>query len=232
MSTLGLSTLGLGWFTNVVEFAPDESLQVVAEPRSHAGDGVSAIQNRLKQHGCQATGDTKLDNIEGIGPVRMQLFSAAGFVHVHDIRDLPDEGAALARLEEAVQTMGAHPETWQRAVRLCMGVVSKLRNPDAAPFVPEHLACPITLDLMDHPVVTSTGHTYERWALDKLIDTNMKDDLPPVDHTNTPIRPMRVTHQPSPTDYYATNYAMKDAIGYYKRHGMRFDILLKSSFRR
>ena len=179
-------------------------------------------------------GDTKLDNIEGIGPVRIQLFSAAAFVRVRDIRDLPDEDAVLVRLEEAVRTLDIPLETWERRVKLCMGVVAKLCNPDAAPFTPEHLVCPITYDLMDHPVVTSTGHTYERWAIEKHIDIKMKAGLPPVDHTNAPIHPLCATPTNSPlapSNYCATNHAIKGALGYYKRHGMRFNILLKSPFR-
>lgn len=176
-------------------------------------------------------GDTKLDNIEGVGPVRTRLFSAAGFAHVHDVRDLPDEEAVRARLEEAAQTLEADPETWQRTVNLCMGVVAKLRNPDAAPFVPEHLACPITYEIMAHPVVTSTGQTYERRAINKHIENKLKAGSQPVDHTNTPIHPLGTASPSEPSSYYVTNYAVKHSIGYYMRHGMRFNILLKSPFR-
>lgn len=179
----------------------------------------------------QTMGDTKLDNIEGVGPVRTRLFSAAGFVRIHDVRDLPDEEAVRARLEKAVCSLEADPVTRQRTVNLCMGVIAKLFNPDAAPFVPEHLACPITYEVMAHPVVTSTGQTYEKQAIKEHIENKMTAGSQPVDHNNTPIYPLGTASPNKSSSYYVTNYAVKHAIGYYMRHSMRFNILLKSAFR-
>ena len=185
-------------------------------------------------------GDTRLDNIEGIGNVRMELFSAAHLQLVRDIQDL-DEDTVRRRLEEAVQTLSADqqgvpvpPETWRRRVALCMSAAVKIQSPhEAASFAPEHLTCPITFELIIDPVVTSTGHTYERSAIELIIGEKLKAKQPVIDIFNAPLIALRTcAASPSPSDYTAPNFAIKNAIGYFKRHNMRFSILLKAPYRR
>jgi hypothetical protein len=186
---------------------------------------------------CQAMGGTRLYNIEGIGDVRLELFSAAGFELVRHVRDL-DEDEVRERLMQAVRNLsGDQPDiledTWRRRVALCMSAAVKIQNPlEAASFAPEHLICPITYELMTDPVVTSTGHTYERSAIERYIRDRLSAEQPALDHANAPVIPMRTTTiDPSPSDYTAPNFAVRNAIGYFKRHSMRFSILLKAPYR-
>jgi STIP1 family protein 1 len=42
--------------------------------------------------------------------------------------------------------------------------------------IPDYLICNITLDLMEDPVITESGHTYERTAIEEHIQRNGKTD--------------------------------------------------------
>jgi len=41
-----------------------------------------------------------------------------------------------------------------------------------APPIPDHLVCPITLEVMDDPVICSDGITYNRDSIEKWLETN------------------------------------------------------------
>ena len=45
------------------------------------------------------------------------------------------------------------------------------------PPEPEHLVCPITLFMFRDPVMTTTGQTYERSAIEKHLQTKTTDPL-------------------------------------------------------
>jgi hypothetical protein len=78
---------------------------------------------------------------------------------------------------------------WRRAILLVRAVVaflaagrtSVLRNADTffsaasggiLTEVPNVCICPITMELLQDPVVTSDGLTYERWAIERHFQTN------------------------------------------------------------
>lgn len=181
-------------------------------------------------------GHTRLDNIEGVGPVRLEIFHRAGMERIIDLRR--PQAAVRALLETAATALGneqphVQANTWRHRVKLCMAVADKLRNPDAAPFVPEHLTCSILHELLEVPVVASTGYTYEREAILNLVRTKLNANEAPVDHHGTPIQPLRVDAVDTTPEeaYIAPNYAVEDAIGYFTRHIMRFNILLKAPCR-
>ena len=183
----------------------------------------------------QVMGDTRLDNIEGVGPIRMEIFAAANLEYVRTVRDLTDdqvEDILKDAADKLVQHHAGGLDHWHRRVGMCMAVIKKLRYPEASSFVPEHLACPITCQLMEHPVVTSTGQTYERDAIVSFIGSKLITGHPPVDHFNSPIRILREASTPIvPADYIVSNYALKKAAAFYERHSMRFNILLKAPYR-
>jgi hypothetical protein len=68
---------------------------------------------------------------------------------------------------------------------------------------------------MVHPVITSTGHTYERYAIEERIGHALRAGQHPVDHENVPIHPLRATDDRPlvPTDYTTPNHAIK-AVGW------------------
>jgi hypothetical protein len=67
--------------------------------------------------------------------------------------------------------------------------------------VPDEFLCPITLLLMNDPVIGSDGQTYERSAIMQWLRTNRQSPL---------------TRQPMTLDSLKPNYALKSAIARYK----------------
>ena len=65
------------------------------------------------------------------------------------------------------------------------------------------LCCPITLDIMDHPVVAADGHTYERAAITQWIERNGKSP---------------VTQQPLAVETLVPNLSMKHQIEIYRQN--------------
>lgn len=48
----------------------------------------------------------------------------------------------------------------------------KLKQLNKKVDLPDHLCCKITLELMEDPVTTQLGHTYERSAVEDHFQTN------------------------------------------------------------
>lgn len=67
--------------------------------------------------------------------------------------------------------------------------------------VPDEYLCPITLLLMNDPVIGSDGQTYERFAITQWLRTNRQSPL---------------TRQPMTIESLKPNYALKSAIARYK----------------
>jgi hypothetical protein len=65
---------------------------------------------------------------------------------------------------------------------------------------PAHLLCPITQQLMEHPVVAADGHTYERAAMEAWLRSERARGRSPL--TNMPLEHTRLV----------TNYAVKAAL--------------------
>ena len=65
------------------------------------------------------------------------------------------------------------------------------------------LCCPITLDIMDHPVVAADGHTYERAAITEWIARNGKSP---------------VTQQPLAVETLVPNLSIKHQIEIYRQN--------------
>merc|ERR1719445_1468513 len=71
------------------------------------------------------------------------------------------------------------------------------------PIIPEHYICPITQELMNDPVIVSSGHTFERNAIIEWFDDG--NNLNPL------------TGQSLENNNVKPNYALKEAIKEYQR---------------
>ena len=80
-------------------------------------------------------------------------------------RDMSDDELAAARDESAAATRRFNLEVARRRCRELLA--AEVENDDASPF--KSFVCPITLTVMDHPVVASDGYSYERSALETHI---------------------------------------------------------------
>ena len=160
------------------------------------------------------TPDTLLSDIENVGNAQLEILTEARLQLVRDIfsptaeRDIQD---AIARLRTR------YPEIdnrlWRVRGLLCTKLVERVRNAEATPYHPWYLLCPISGDLFDDPVITPDGNTYERWAIEAWLKSNPTEPLTRNSLTD-------VERLPS-------NLAIRDAVGFYRRHAMRFNVLLK-----
>ena len=164
----------------------------------------------------QMSPDTPLHQIENIGPAKLEIFYRAGLLTANDILN----GQFLERIiQEAVDSLKREqPDTddrlWKTRASLCMTVIHRLRNSDASPIHPEYLICPLSGALFSDAVITPLGHTYDRPELEKAFQNGYHFE------PQAPGTPLAATD-------LVPNRAIMDAVNFYIRHMMRFNVLLK-----
>jgi len=57
--------------------------------------------------------------------------------------------------------------------------------------IPDHFCCPITLSIMKDPVMSPSGHTYERKSIEEYLEKNKKDPITGAALTQEELRPNR-----------------------------------------
>ena len=90
-------------------------------------------------------------------------------------------------------------------------IIARVRSDEARPYEPDHFICPITLQLMEDPVISKYGHSYERSAIERLVDEHGHDVY---------------RQQLSRADLFP-NRNLHEAIQYYKAHELRFSVPIK-----
>lgn len=178
--------------------------------------------------------ETLLSDLEGVADVKLTILNCAGFIQVRDIRDI-DDADVFIKIEAAVTQLcagdpGGSEERWARQCELAKAVARRVKHADASPIHPPHLVCQLYRQecgeepLFIDPVVTSTGQTYEKWYLRKWLQKAPTN--PPQDPlTNCPLLPLN--NSLDIDKFYVSNVAVKNAVEFYKRHNMRFNMLLK-----
>jgi hypothetical protein len=183
----------------------------------------------------QMSPDTLLSSLEGVNNVKLKVLNRAHFIKCRDILDR-DIDAIDAAIRAAIDELrredpGVDEKRWTKRHALALKVAQRIKSAEASPLYPPHLTCSLknTLDddeeLFIDPVVTSAGQTYERCVLHDWLQkapTNPPNDP----FTGLPLKPLRDSCN-GVDKYYVTNVAMKDAVQYYQRHFMRFNLLLK-----
>ncbi len=124
-----------------------------------------------------------INTIEGIGPQAVEVFMEAGF---HTIQHLVQFDAQDRRLWDAVLAIKARrssrltptqPDSyWRRLFTRCINIIYRARSVQATDFVPHEFMCPITLDWYEDPVVTASGVSYSRHALEEHFTTGSTFD--------------------------------------------------------
>ena|SRR5438045_928630 len=152
-----------------------------------------------------------INNIEGVGKISMDVFLRAGF---NTIGDLMEEVGYAQRIQQAIDVLKEERTQyddiyWGNLARRCSRIIERVKNAEAYPFVPSQYMCTITFDWMDDPVVTPSGYSYDRTALEKWL-------------RNKPYDPQ--TRQPLTIDQVYANRNLKDAIEHHKNHFLRFMI--------
>ena len=112
--------------------------------------------------------------IKSIGAFATELLNRAGY---HTIGDLSryngDDRRFLGIINKMkIERPGYHTSYWRRVCTRCVNIIYRVRNSKALPFVPDHMMCPITHELMTDPVVAPSGISYERFAIEEWLNDN------------------------------------------------------------
>lgn len=146
-----------------------------------------------------------ISDLMGVGNVAGEIFTLAGYTTLGQLMEL---GYDDRKILDAIQTVKAtklqFPASyWRRLATRCTNINHRLRSRTAAPYTPDFFMCPITLDWFTDPVVTPSGHTYEREDLLEWIYNNGTDPQTRIPLTLDQIFPNRnlLTSQ----EYYRRN---------------------------
>lgn len=162
------------------------------------------------------TMSSPLSSIPGVGEVTLEAFNRANYSTIRDLFGFDSGNVAGDRkLMEAIQDMKNEakpplPDRFYRSLGTrCANIVNRVRNARALPYAPDHLLCRISLDLMQNPVVTPSGYTYDRVNIEQWVEEHASDPM---------------TRQPLTSDQLYPNRAIHEAIMYYKNNYQSFII--------
>ena len=157
------------------------------------------------------TMDTPLISVDGVGPMTVGVFERAGFKKVGDVYNRSQQEIDVRRAAEAiaVEDGTAHHGHWRARAQRCITIIKRIRNPQFSEIVPEPFLCPITCEAFEDPVITPYGTTYERDAIEAVLQHDNRDPI---------------TRQPLAIDKLVPNRALKEALDYYNERLRRFSI--------
>lgn len=154
-----------------------------------------------------------ISTIEGIGKQAVDVFVEAGFVTIGQLRAFDGQDR---RLWEAIQKRRAAgnidmPDSyWKILMTRCIDIIYRARSAQADPFVPAEYMCPLTLDWLRDPVVTASGHTYSRDAIEEHLARSPLDPVTRMDVSGLPLY---------------ENVAMRAAVEHYRLNYLKFSNL-------
>ena len=158
-----------------------------------------------------------ISRIPGAGEVVLEAFNRAGYRRIRDLYNFDlGEVAGDRNMMTAINDMraederslNARPDRYYRALGTrCVNIVTRVRNATSVPYYPDHLICPITLDLIQDPVIAPSGYTYERADIMDWIAMHNRDPM---------------TRDPLTADQLYPNRALRQAIAYYRNNYQTF----------
>ena len=154
-----------------------------------------------------------VSTIEGIGKQTLDIFIEAGFTTIGQLKNFDGQDRLLWEAIErrkSVSTMDMPDSYWKRMMTRCINIIYRARSAHATPFIPVEYMCPITLDWLSDPVVTASGHTYSRDAIEEHLKYSELD----------PVTRMKISGLP-----LYDNIAMRSAVDHYRLHHQKFSIL-------
>lgn len=158
---------------------------------------------------------TPIEALHNVGDRTLKVFKKAGLETVSDLYSKtcaqPLQRALDELKDEAPELGDAY---WRAMGTRVHSIIARVRSDEARPYEPDHFICPITLQLMEDPVISKYGHSYERSAIEKLVNTTGRD----------------MYHQELSRVELFQNRNLHDAIQYYKAHELRFSVPIKLVF--
>jgi hypothetical protein len=158
-------------------------------------------------------------SLPNLGATTLEVFRNANLPTVGSVYFSRDQSIvdAINRIRQADKTFKEvddfNDEYWSALTTRVRTVVYRVRSDEARPYDPDHYVCPITHRLLEDPVLSKYGDTYERYAIEKLIARGGKD---------VHGRPLAVT------DLYE-NRSLRSAIEHHRLHALRLAIPINLS---
>jgi hypothetical protein len=189
-----------------------EKLKQLSESVQTVNDSINGVHKNVQSHrNTMSSVSDPIEHLSGHGVIT-KVLRTAGYATIGDVLDIDldeiGDGNVLRRLRRAIvgtlQTDGAfaHVRDWQPVFRRAYSTIVTLleREPvDMEP--PPCFQCIFSGRWLVDPVITPSGHSYERRAILRWIDE---------EHTN----PM--TREPLSADQLVDNRNLKEAIAKFK----------------
>ena len=151
--------------------------------------------------------------MEGIGPQVVNVFEAAGYKLIIQLKNFNGDDRLLWEAILAMKEAGEHafPEAyWRRLMTRCINVIYRARSSEAADYVPAEYMCPITLEWLEDPIVAASGQSYSRAAIEEHLTSSPFDPITRENIRGKPLYP---------------NLALRSAVDHFRLHSQRFRIL-------
>jgi hypothetical protein len=147
--------------------------------------------------------------LDGIGPLAAEVFTQAGYVTMGQLKAFrADDRRIQGVIERMKASKPEYPTAfWRRLGTRCANIIYRVQSSEAAPFVPSAFMCPLSLDWFTDPVVSPSGHSYERGAVVEWIQRQGTDPL---------------TRQPITVAELYPNRALLIAQDYHRRHHLKY----------
>ena len=118
--------------------------------------------------------DASISTNINIGPSYTNIFRQMGFYTIGQLKVFSgDEKSIMSLLEKSViDKMNPRPYYWNRVCKRCFTIINRLRNANALPFHPYYTICPISQELMEDPVISPSGISYDRVNIEEYLQLN------------------------------------------------------------
>jgi U-box domain len=151
--------------------------------------------------------------IKGIGPQAIEVFEKAGLYTIEQLKnyDGEDINDVLWSAIESIRDGMNKAFCTDYGIRLmsrCISIMYRIRSAHASDFIPVEYMCPLTLDWIQDPVVSVSGHSYSRLAILEWL-TKSKTD------------PLTGAHIPEVSTLYP-NIALSKAVDQYRLYFQHF----------
>jgi hypothetical protein len=152
-----------------------------------------------------------LRTLDGVGAVSTEVLLLAGFKTIEDLKKEVGYGQRIQKAIDILKEEKTHFKSpyWNSLALRCCKIVERIQSARASPFIPSQYMCPITQDWMMNPVVTPSGHSYERSAIVEWLETDCRDPF---------------TRKELKISEVIPNRNLKDAIEHYRRNHLKFSV--------
>ena len=152
----------------------------------------------------EVTMSARIESMEGVGPAALEVFIAAGFTTIGQLREFNGDDRKLHNAIHEIRSTRVRVDSyWKRLFIRCINIIYRARSAEAADYVPHEFMCPLSLDWYYDPVVAPSGHSFSRQWIEEYLKTSSRN---PID-----------TDQKLSVGELYVNRALADAVAVYQR---------------